>query len=238
MAKQSRRYAALAERVEADRLYQPSEAIQLVKELSTVKFDETVEVHLRTTSDPRHADQMLRGVVVLPHGLGKPVRVLVFATGEAADAARQAGADYVGDDDLIRQIEEGWMEFDISLAVPEVMPKIGRLGRILGRRGLMPNPRTGTMVQPRDLPRVIQEAKAGRVEYRTDRTAIVHCPIGKVSFDADRLLENLAALIDAILRAKPATVKGPFLRTAYLTSSMGPGVPLDPASLQALRARE
>jgi len=238
MAKQSRRYAALAERVEADRLYQPGEAIQLLKELSTVKFDETVEVHLRTTSDPRHADQMIRGVAVLPHGLGKQVRVLVFASGEAADAARQAGADYVGDDDLIRQIEEGWIEFDISLAVPEVMPKIGRLGRILGRRGLMPNPRTGTMVQPQDLPRVIQEAKAGRVEYRTDRTAIVHCPIGKVSFDVDRLLENLAVLMDAILRAKPATVKGPFLRTAYLTSSMGPGVPLDPASLQALRSRE
>ncbi len=238
MAKQSRRYAALAERVEADRLYQPGEAIQLLKELSTVKFDETVEVHLRTTSDPRHADQMIRGVAVLPHGLGKQVRVLVFASGEAADAARQAGADYVGDDDLIRQIEEGWMEFDISLAVPEVMPKIGRLGRILGRRGLMPNPRTGTMVQPQDLPRVIQEAKAGRVEYRTDRTAIVHCPIGKVSFDVDRLLANLAVLMDAILRAKPATVKGPFLRTAYLTSSMGPGVPLDPASLQALRSRE
>lgn len=238
MAKQSRRYAALAERVEADRLYQPGEAIQLLKELSTVKFDETVEVHLRTTSDPRHADQMIRGVAVLPHGLGKQVRVLVFASGEAADAARQAGADYVGDDDLIRQIEEGWMEFDISLAVPEVMPKIGRLGRILGRRGLMPNPRTGTMVQPQDLPRVIQEAKAGRVEYRTDRTAIVHCPIGKVSFDVDRLLENLAVLMDGILRAKPATVKGPFLRTAYLTSSMGPGVPLDPASLQALRSRE
>ena len=238
MAKQSRRYTALAERVEAERLYQPGEAIQLLKELSTVKFDETVEVHLRTTSDPRHADQMLRGVAVLPHGLGKQVRVLVFASGEAADAARQAGADYVGDDDLIKQIEEGWMEFDISLAVPEVMPKIGRLGRILGRRGLMPNPRTGTMVQPQDLPRVIQEAKAGRVEYRTDRTAIIHCPIGKVSFDADRLMENLAVLMDAILRAKPATVKGPFLRTAYLTSSMGPGVPIDPASLQALRTRE
>lgn len=238
MAKQSRRYVALAERVEASRLYQPGEAIQLLKELSAVKFDETVEVHLRTTSDTRHADQMVRGVAVLPHGLGKQVRVLVFASGEAADAARQAGADYVGDDDLIRKIEEGWLEFDLSLAVPEVMPKIGRLGRILGRRGLMPNPRTGTMVQPRDLPRVIQEAKAGRVEYRADRTAIIHCPIGKVSFDADRLLENLSVLMDSILRAKPAAVKGPFLRTAYLTSSMGPGVPLDPASLQALRPRE
>lgn len=238
MAKQSRRYAGLAERVEEGRLYQPGEAIQLLKELSTAKFDETVEVHLRTTSDPRHADQMVRGVVVLPHGLGKQVRVLVFASGEAADAARQAGADFVGDDDLIRQIEEGWTEFDISLAVPEVMPKIGRLGRILGRKGLMPNPRTGTLVQPRDLPRVIQEAKAGRVEYRADRTAIIHCPIGKVSFDADRLLENLAVLMDGILRAKPATVKGPFLRTAHLTSSMGPGVPLDPAGLQVLRSRE
>lgn len=235
MPPHSRRYSAVAERVEPGRLYQPREAIELLKELATAKFDETVEVHLRTNSDPRHADQMIRGVVVLPHGLGKITRVLVFASGEAADVARQAGADHVGDDDLIRQIEGGWMEFDVGLAVPDIMPKIGRLGRILGRRGLMPNPRTGTMVQTRDLARVIQEAKAGRVEYRTDRTAIIHCSVGKISFTVDQLLENLAALTDAIIQAKPAAVKGMFLRVAHITSTMGPSIPLELTSLQALK---
>ena len=179
MVKHGRRYSAVAERVELDRFYQPQEAVELVKELSSAKFDETVEVHLRTNSDPRHADQMVRGVTVLPHGLGKQVRVLVFAGAHAADIARQAGADYVGEDDLIEQIEGGWTDFEVGLAVPQVMPKIGRLGRILGRSGLMPNPRSGTMVQPQDLPRAIQDAKAGRVEYRTDRTAIIHSPVGK-----------------------------------------------------------
>ena len=205
-----------------------------MKEVSTAKFDETVEVHLRTNADPRHADQMVRGVTVLPHGLGKPVRVLVFASGDAVEIARQAGADYVGEDDLIAQIEGGWMEFDVGLAVPQVMPKIGRLGRILGRSGLMPNPRSGTMVQPQDLPRVIQEAKAGRLEYRTDRTAIIHSPVGKASFETDKLLENLASLMDAIVKEKPSAIKGPFFRSAYLTSSMGPGIALDLAGLQAL----
>ncbi|HLF05391.1 MAG TPA: 50S ribosomal protein L1 [Dehalococcoidia bacterium] len=235
MVKQSKRYAAVAERVEPNRVYQPREAIELLKEVATAKFDETVEVHLRTTADPRHADQMIRGVVVLPHGLGKTVRVLVFASGEAADIARQAGADYVGDDDLIQRIEGGWVEFDVGLAVPDLMPRIGRLGRVLGRRGLMPNPRTGTMVQPRDLGRIIQEAKAGRLEYRTDRTAIIHSPFGKASFSADQLMQNLAALMDAINRAKPAAVKGPFYKSAYLTSSMGPGIPVEPSSMQSLR---
>jgi len=238
MVKHSRRYSAVAERVEADRLYQPREAIDTVKELSTAKFDETVELHLRTNADPRHADQMVRGVTVLPHGLGKPVRVLVFASADAVEIARQAGADYVGEDDLIERIEGGWMEFDVGLAVPQVMPKIGRLGRILGRSGLMPNPRSGTMVQPQDLSRVIQEAKAGRLEYRTDRTAIIHSPVGKVGFETDQLLDNLASLVNAILRDKPSAVKGPFLRSAFLTSSMGPGIPLELASLQALEAPE
>jgi len=178
---------------------------------------------------------MVREVTVLPHGLGKQVRVLVFTSGEGADIARQAGADYVGDDDLIAQIEGGWLEFEVGLATPEIMPKIGKLGRILGRRGLMPNPRTGTMVQPRDLGRVIEESKAGRVEYRTDRTAIIHCAFGKASFDTDRLLENLAVLIDSIVRARPAAVKGSFLRSAYVASSMGPSIPLDLNALQALR---
>ena len=238
MVKHSKRYSNVADRVEVDREYQPHEAIDLVKEVSTAKFDETVELHLRTNSDPRHADQMIRGVTVLPHGLGKQVRVLVFASADAVDIARQAGADYVGEDELIEQIEAGWMEFEVGLAVPQVMPKIGRLGRILGRSGLMPNPRSGTMVQPQDLPRAIQEAKAGRVEYRTDRTAIIHSIVGKVSFDADQLLENLASLVDAILKDKPTAVKGPFLRSAYLTSSMGPGIALDIAGLQALEPPE
>ncbi len=238
MVKHSRRYSAVAERVDMERLYQPAEAIDVVKASSTAKFDETVEVHLRTNSDPRHADQMVRGVTVLPHGLGKQVRVLVFASAEAVEIARQAGADYVGEDDLIERIEGGWMDFDVGLAVPQVMPKIGRLGRILGRSGLMPNPRSGTMVQPQDLPRVIQEAKAGRVEYRTDRTAIIHSVVGKVSFETEQLMDNLASLISSIVRDKPSAVKGPFLRSAFLTSSMGPSVPLDMAALQALQSPE
>jgi large subunit ribosomal protein L1 len=239
MPKHSRRYSAVAERVDLDRPYQPREAIELLKETaSSTKFDETMEIHLRTTADIRHADQMVRGVAVLPRGLGKRVRVLVFASGEAAEAARQAGADYVGDDDLVQRIEGGWLDFEVGLAVPEVMPKIGRLGRILGRRGLMPNPRTGTMVQPRDLPRVIEEAKAGRLEFRTDRTAIIHGQFGKASFDTDALMENLAVFMDAVMRAKPEAVKGVFLRSAYMTTSMGPSVPIGIASLQALKPPE
>ncbi len=235
MPKRSRRYSSLVERVEPGKLYQPGEAIDLLKELANTKFDETLEIHLRTSADPRHADQMVREVTVLPHGLGKQVRVLVFTSGEGADIARQAGADYVGDDDLIAQIEGGWVDFEVGLATPEIMPKIGKLGRILGRRGLMPNPRTGTMVPARDLGRVIGESKAGRLEYRTDRTAIIHSPFGKASFDTDLLLENLAVLVDSLVRAKPAAVKGAFIRSAYLTSSMGPSIPLDLNALQALK---
>jgi len=194
-----------------------------------------VELHLRTNVDPRHADQMIRGVVGLPHGLGKTVRVLVFAGAEGAEEARQAGADYVGEDDLIERIEGGWAEFDVGLATPQVMPKIGKLGRILGRRGLMPNPRSGTMVQPQDLPRAIQDSKGGRTEYRTDRTAIIHSALGKASFETNMLVDNLTTLIDAIIRDRPAALKGPYFRSAYITSSMGPSVPLDLAALQALR---
>lgn len=231
----SRRYSNVAEKVDSDRFYEPTEAVNLLKEVSTAKFDETVELHLRTNVDPRHADQMIRGVVGLPHGLGKTVRVLVFAGAEGAEEARQAGADYVGEDDLIERIEGGWVDFDVGLATPQVMPKIGKLGRILGRRGLMPNPRSGTMVQPQDLPRAIQDSKGGRTEYRTDRTAIIHSALGKVSFEPSMLVDNLAALIDAIIRDRPAALKGPYFRSAYLTSSMGPSVPLDLAALQALR---
>ena len=238
MVKHSKRYSAVADKIEEDRLYEPEQAIDLAKEVSTAKFDETVELHLRTNVDPRHADQMVRGVAAMPHGLGKTVRVLVFADSEAAEIARSAGADYAGEDDLIAQVESGWAEFDIGLAVPNVMPKIGKLGRVLGRRGLMPNPRSGTMVQPQDLPRAIQEAKAGRLEYRTDRTAIIHCPIGKISFETNQLMDNLGSLMDAIVRDRPEGVKGAFLRSAYLTSSMGPSIPMDIGLLQSLNAPE
>ena len=238
MPKHSRRYNNVTSTVDLKRLYGPQEAIDLVKETANSKFDETVEVHLRTNSDPRHADQMIRDVAILPHGLGKPIRVLVFASGEAVDIARQAGADYVGEDELIEQVESGWAEFEVGLAVPQVMPKIGRLGRVLGRRGLMPNPRSGTMVQPQDLPRAIQEAKAGRLEFRTDRTAIIHCPVGKASFSSDQLVENLAVLTDSIMRSKPDAIKGSFFRSAYLTSTMGPSIPLDLVALQALKPPE
>ncbi len=238
MTNRSRRFSALAERVEPDRLYEPVDAIDLLKDLCNANFDETVELHLRTNVDPRHADQMVRGVVGLPHGLGKTVRVVVFAGAEGAEEARNAGADFVGEDDLIERIEGGWVDFDVGLATPQVMPKIGKLGRILGRRGLMPNPRSGTMVQPQDLPRAIQEAKGGRTEYRTDRTAIIHCAIGKISFETDMLIGNLAALTDAVVRDRPTVLKGPYFRSAYLTSSMGPSIPLDLAILQALRPED
>ena len=238
MVKHSKRYSAVADKIGEDRLYEPEQAIDLAKEVSTAKFDETVELHLRTNVDPRHAAQMVRGVAAMPHGLGKMVRVLVFADSEAAEIARSAGADYAGEDDLIAQVESGWAEFDIGLAVPNVMPKIGKLGRVLGRRGLMPNPRSGTLVQPQDLPRAIQEAKAGRLEYRTDRTAIIHCPIGKISFETSQMMDNLGALMDAIVRDRPEGVKGAFLRSAYLTSSMGPSIPMDIGLLQSLKAPE
>ena len=227
MAKHSKRFGAVASRVDADRLYEPKDAIDLVKETSSAKFDETVEVHLLTNADPRHADQMVREVDVLPHGLGKEIRVLVFAAGESATAAQQAGADYVGDDDLVKKIEDGWVEFDVAMATPDIMGKISRLGRVLGRKGLMPNPRAGTVVQPQDFARAIQEAKQGRIEFRLDRTAIIHVPLGKVSFDTQKLLENMNALLDTVIKARPSAVKGQFIRTAYLTTTMGPSIKLD-----------
>jgi large subunit ribosomal protein L1 len=238
MAKRSKRYTALAEKVDPDATYSPEEAVALVNEMASLKFDETVELHLRTGADTRHADQMVRGVTVLPNGLGKQVRVAVFANGEAADLARQAGADHVGDDELIAKVEGGWTEFDVGLAVPDIMSKIGKLGRVLGRRGLMPNPRTGTLVQAQDLPRVIDEAKKGRLEFRMDRTAIIHCPVGKTNFSDQQLLENIGSLMDAIMRARPAAVKGAFVRSAYLTTTMSPSIGLDLLALQALKADE
>ena len=235
MPKHSKRYLAVEEKVDPEKEYTPQEAVGLLKEMATARFDETVEIHLRTGSDPRHADQLVRGVTVLPYGLGKQTRVLVFASGEDADIARQAGADYVGDDDLIAQVEGGWTDFDVGLAVPDVMSKIGKLGRILGRRGLMPNPRTGTMVQGRDLPRIIDEAKKGRLEYRLDRTAIIHCPVGKIGFPPEQLLSNISSLVDSVVRARPAAVKGAFIRSAYLTATMSPSIKLELPSLLSLK---
>ncbi len=209
MAKQGKKYLAAAEKVDPNKDYSPGEAISLAKEIAFEKFDATVELHVRLGVDPRHADQQVRDVVVLPHGLGKTVRVLVFAQGEGATLAREAGADFVADDDeMLAKIQGGWTDFDVAIATPDMMGKAGRLGRVLGPRGLMPNPKAGTVVQEEDLPRTIEESKAGRVEFRVDKTANLHVPIGKVSFSQQHLVENLAALMDAIRRARPAASKG------------------------------
>ena len=236
MAKRGKRYTTANTAINRDFEYQPEEAVSLAKGNATAKFDETVELHLRTGADPRHADQMIRGVAILPHGVGKNVRVTVFTQGEGVAIAEEAGADFVGSDDIIRRVQDdGWVDFDVSIATPDMMGRIGRLGRILGRRGLMPNPRTGTVVQTEELPRAIREAKLGRVEYRVDRTSLIHVPIGKASFDASQLMDNLTALMDNIMRARPSGVKGQYIRTAYLTTTMGPSVKMDVASMSALR---
>ena len=222
--------------MDQDRLYSPQEAVDLAKRASFAKFDETVELHFRLGVDPRHADQQVRGVATLPNGLGKQVRVLVFTQGEGERIARGAGADYVGADELIKQIEGGWLGFDVAIATPDMMPRIGKLGKILGRRGLMPNPKSGTIASPDDLPRVINEVRQGRVEFRLDKTAIIHLPIGKVSFPTDKLLENLSSVVEAILSAKPSGAKGQFIRSVSLTTSMGPGIRLDLKSMLSLSA--
>ncbi len=235
MPKRGKKYLEALKKVDRNRLYSPQEAVQLVKETSYAEFDASVDVHIRLGVDPRHADQQVRGVVLLPHGLGKTVRVLVFAAGDAARIAEAAGADYViSDDEGIKKIQDGWTDFDVAIAVPDMMGKVGRLGRILGPRGLMPNPKTGTVVPPEDLPRVIQEAKAGRAEFRVDKTANLHIPIGRVSFSNQALLENLAAAMDAVKKARPTAAKGTYIRKVTLASSMGPGIKVDPAAAQAL----
>jgi large subunit ribosomal protein L1 len=239
MAKHGKKYLAAAAKVDRSRAYSPSEALALVKETATTNFDSTVEVHLRLGVDPRHADQLVRDVVVLPHGLGKTVRVLVFAQGDGAALAREAGADYIADDDeMIAKIQGGWTDFDVAIATPDMMGKVGRLGRILGPRGLMPNPKAGTVVPAEDIPRVVNESKAGRVEFRVDKTANVHVPIGKVSFDQKKLYDNMAALMDAIKKAKPAAAKGTYIKRVTVTSTMGPGIRVDAAQSQAMEASE
>lgn len=234
MAKHGKKYQEAVKEVDPLKAYPPEEAIELSKKMSYAKFDETVELHLRTNLDPRNAEQQLRGVTMLPHGLGKSVRVLVFAQGEAARIAEEAGADYVGADEWAAKIQEGWLEFDVAIATPDMMPKVTKLGKILGRRGLMPNPKAGTVVQQDDIPRVINESRKGRVEFRLDRTANVHLPLGKVSFGTEQLLENLASIVEAIVKARPAGAKGQYIRNASLTTSMGPGVALDLKSTLAL----
>lgn len=227
MVKRGKNYAAVLEKIDREKQYEPKEAIQILKENSFAKFDETVEVHIRTGLDSRHADQQLRGTIVLPNGLGKGQRVVVFAEGEAVRIAEQAGADEVGGDDLIKKIEEGFTDFEVALATKEMMGKVGKLGRVLGPRGLMPNPRTNTVVEQEGLEKGINEAKQGRVEFRTDRTNLVHCPIGKISFSEEALLDNFTALISAIAREKPSGAKGQYIRSITLTTTMSPGVRVD-----------
>jgi len=227
MPKHGKKYLNSLALVERARAYHPREAVELAKRAAPASFDETVELHLRMGLDPKNATQQLRGVALLPYGLGKKVRVLVFAQGDAQRAAEAAGADYVGGEDLIKKIEEGWLEFDTSIATPEMMGKVGKLGKILGRKGLMPNPKSGTVVAAADIPRVITDARKGRVEFKLDRTAIIHVPLGKASFEETRLLENLAAVVEAIMKAKPSGAKGQYVKSAFLTTSMGPGIRLD-----------
>jgi len=235
MAGHGKKYLEAAKLVERDRLYAPDEAAALAKQTNYVAFDGTVEAHLRLGVDPRHADQMVRGTVVLPHGTGKVVRVAVFAQGDKAQEALRAGADEVGGEDLVKRIEAGWLEFDVALATPDSMGMVGRLGKILGRRGLMPNPKAGTITF--DLDRAVREVKGGRVEFKVDKAGIVHTAFGKSSFEADALVANLAALVDAINRAKPAGAKGQYLRGLTIAATMGPGIRVDlPALLAAASA--
>ena len=232
MAQHGKKYREVQGLVDRMAVYTPAEAADLLKKTSVVKFDATTEAHLRLGVDPRHADQMVRGTVVLPHGTGKVVRVLVFAQAEKAQEALRAGADEVGGEDLVKKIEAGWLEFDVALATPDMMGQVGRLGKILGRRGLMPNPKSGTITF--DIERAVNEVKGGRVEFKVDKTAIIHVPFGKVSFSDEALIENLAALVDAVNRARPSGAKGQYLRGLTVASTMGPGIRVDiPAILAA-----
>jgi large subunit ribosomal protein L1 len=225
-----KRYRGAYKLVDRDRRYPPAEAVELLKQTASTKFDETVELHVRVGLNVRHAEQQLRGTLPLPHGLGKSVSVAAFAKGDAARAATEAGADFVGADDLAERVEAGWTDFDVAIATPDMMPVVGKLGRILGPQGKMPNPKVGTVTD--DIAKAVSESKAGKVEYRTDRQAIVHLTIGKASFDARRLLENYAAVIEEIVRARPAAAKGRYLLSITLTTTMGPGIRVDPSRIR------
>lgn len=227
MAKHGKNYTEARAQVDPEHVYAPAEAVRMVKELKRAKFDESVELHVRTGLNVRHADEQLRGTIALPHGLGKEVKIAVFAKGDKAREAEEAGADVVGADDLAKQIEDGFTDFDVAIATPDMMPVVGRLGRILGPQGKMPNPKVGTVTM--DVAKAVEESKSGKIEYRTDRTAIVHLNIGKTSFDERQLLENYAAVIEELIRAKPSAAKGKYLRTVTIASTMGPGIKVDPS---------
>jgi len=235
MAKHGKQYIEARDKIDNMKLYPPSEAVSLVKETSYAKFDATIEAHIRLTVDPRQADQQVRGTVSLPNGTGKTVRIVVIAESEGQRLAEEAGADYVGLDDLVQKIQDGWFEFDITVATPQTMSKVGRLGRLLGPRGLMPSPKSGTVVPEEDLGRIVSELKGGRVEYRLDRTANIHVTIGKASFELKALEQNFAALMEAIVSSRPPSAKGQFVRSVTLTPTMGPGIKVDPS--QAMRLK-
>jgi large subunit ribosomal protein L1 len=220
--------------MEKGKQYSPQEAVEVTRKMARAGFDETVELHLAMGIDPRNASQQVRGVALLPNGLGKKVRVLVFAQGEAEKIATEAGADVAGGENLVKKIEGGWLEFDTAIATPDMMSKVGKLGKILGRKGLMPNPKAGTVVPANDLPRVINDSRKGRVEFKLDRTAIIHVPLGKASFESDKLVENLTALMEALVKAKPSGAKGNYIKSAFLTTTMGPSVELDLKTAMAL----
>jgi len=227
MAKHGKKYQEAVKLLDRTKAYSPQEAIELAKKMSHAKFDETVELHLRMGLDPRNADQQVRGVTLLPYGLGKKVRVLVFTQGEAVKTAETAGADFAGGDELIQKIEDGWLDFDTAIATPDMMGKVGKLGKILGRKGLMPNPKSGTVVAADDLTRAIQDARKGRLEFKMDRTSIIHVPLGKVSFDNDKLMDNLTAVVEAVVKARPSGAKGQYIKTASLSTTIGAGITLD-----------
>jgi large subunit ribosomal protein L1 len=231
MPKFGKKYQEAQKLVDKQKLYEADEAVELVKKIATAKFDESVEVAVRLGVDPKHADQQVRGAVVLPHGTGKTARVLVFAKGEKAKEAEAAGADFVGAEDLVAKIQEGWTDFDVAIATPDMMGVVGKLGKILGPRGLMPNPKLGTVTL--DVTRAVNESKAGKIEYRTDKAGNIHAPIGKVSFDADKLLVNFHTLIDILIKVKPAAAKGQYLRGITLSTTMGPGVRVNPLRVTA-----
>jgi large subunit ribosomal protein L1 len=227
MARHSKNYLEAVKLVDKTKEYPPREAFELAKKAAFARFDETIELHLRMGIDSRNASQQVRGVALVPHGLGREVRILVFAQGEGERIAKAAGADSIGGDELIKKIEDGWLDFDTAIATPDMMGRVGKLGKILGRRGLMPNPKSGTVVAADDLPRVIGDARKGRVEFKLDRTAIIHVPLGKASFEVDKLLDNLATVVEAVIKAKPAGAKGQYIKTASVATTMGPGIKLD-----------